>query len=62
MTPVLVSMLIIVAIAFAVMGLVMVGLSGLGRRLAPKVAGTMARAVRHLNGDGQPPRMLTRTH
>ena len=62
MTPVLITMSVILVIAFAIMGLVTVGIQGLGRRRAPKVARTMARTVAHLNGDGRPPRVLSRTH
>lgn len=61
-TPVLITMCVIMAIAFAIVGLVTIGVQGLGRRWAPKVAHTMSRTVAHLNGDGQPPRVLSRTH
>ena len=62
MTPVLITMSVILVIAFAIVGLVTVGAQGLGRRRAPKIAQTMARTVAHLNGNGQPPRVLSRTH
>ena len=62
MTPVLITMSVILVIAFAVVGLVTMGARGLGRRRAPKVVDTMTRTVAHLNGDGRPPRVLSRTH
>jgi len=61
-TPVLITMSIILVIAFAVMGLVIIGAQGFGRRWAPNVVHTMTRTVAHLNGDGRPPRVLSRTH
>jgi hypothetical protein len=62
MTPVLITMSVILVIAAAIVGLVVIGAQGLGRRWAPKVAHTMARTVAHLNGNGRPPRILSRTH
>lgn len=52
--PVLVAMVVILAVAGVTAGLVVMGMEGRGQLRAPKLAGTMARAARHLNGDGQP--------
>lgn len=60
MTTIVVALLCCLAIAVLTLGLVVVGLQGRGCGRAPKVARTMAKAARHLNGDGQPPRALTR--
>jgi hypothetical protein len=60
MLAIVVSMLIILAAAVATAGLVLVGLEGRGRDRAPHLADTMARAARHLNGDGRPPRRFLR--
>ncbi len=54
MIPVLVAMVVILAVAGVTTGLVVMGMEGRGQRRAPKLAGTMAKAARHLNGDGQP--------
>ncbi len=59
-TFIVVSMIIILAIALGTAGVVLVGMEGLGRGRAPRLADKMARAAQHLNGDGQPPKSLTR--
>ena len=53
MVPVFVAMVVILAIAAVTAGLVVMGMEGRGRRRAPKLAGTMAKAARNLNGDGR---------
>ena len=53
-------MIVILAIAAGTAGMVMVGMEGRGKGRAPKLADKMARAAQHLNGDGRPPRTLTR--
>lgn len=60
MTAIIIAMLIILAICVGTAGLVLVGMQGRGKHRAPKMADKMARAAQHLNGDGQPPRQLTR--
>jgi hypothetical protein len=50
------------ALVAAVAGLVLMGIEGRWRQRAPRLADRMARAAQHLNGDGQPPRSLTRSH
>jgi hypothetical protein len=54
MLPILVAMLVILTIAAATAGLVVMGMEGRGQTRAPRLAGTMARAARHLNGESQP--------
>ena len=60
MTAIVVSMLIILAICLGTTGLVLVGMQGRGKGRAPKWADRMARAARHLNGEGTPPRAFLR--
>ena len=60
MTAIIIAMLIILAICAGTVGLVLVGMQGRGKHRAPKMADKMAKAAQHLNGDGQPPRQLTR--
>jgi hypothetical protein len=51
MVPVLVAMLVTLGVAAVTTGVVVMGLEGRGRRRAPKLADTMAKAARSLNGD-----------
>ncbi len=60
MTAIVIAMIIILAISVGTVGVVIVGMQGRGKRHAPKIADTMAKAAQHLNGDGKPPRQLTR--
>lgn len=60
MTAIVVAMIIILSVVVGIAGVVVVGMEGRGRRRAPKLADKMTRAAEHLNGDGQPPRSLTR--
>jgi len=60
MTSIVIAMTVILAVAVATVGLVAVGMEGRGRRRAPKLAHGMERAAKHLNGDGHPPKALTR--
>lgn len=53
MVPVLVAMLAILGIAALTAGVVVMGMEGRGQHRAPKLAGTMARAARSLNGERQ---------
>jgi hypothetical protein len=56
MLSVLVAMLVILGIAAVTAGVVVMGMEGRGQRRAPRLAGTMARAARYLNGDRPPSR------
>ena len=60
MPAIIVAMLIILGVIGVVAGVVIVGMQGRGRDRAPELADTMARAARHLNGDGTPPPALRR--
>lgn len=60
MTAIVIAMLLVLALAVGTVGLVIVGMQGRFKARAPKIADRMARAARHLNGDGTPPRRLTR--
>jgi hypothetical protein len=56
MTSIVVAMFVILGVAAATAGVVVVGMEGRGKLRAPKLADKMARAAQHLNGDGRPPR------
>jgi hypothetical protein len=62
MTAIIVAMLLTLALVAGVAGLVLMGIEGRWRQRAPRLADRFARAAQHLNGDGQPPRTLTRSH
>jgi hypothetical protein len=62
MTAVILAMVLTLALVAGVAGLVLMGIEGRWRQRAPRLADRMARAAQHLNGDGQPPLSLTRTH
>lgn len=51
MLPVLVATLVVLVVGAVTAGMVVMGMEGRGQNRAPKLAGTMARAARHLNGD-----------
>ena len=57
MLPVLVSTLVVLVIGAITVGLVVMGMEGRGHRRAPKLAGTLTRAARHLNGEREPHRI-----
>ena len=58
MLALVVTMLVILAVAAATLVLVMVGMEGRGWRQVPQLARLMRRVARHLNGEGRPPRRL----
>jgi UPF0716 family protein affecting phage T7 exclusion len=60
MPAILVAMILLLVLVGAVLGVVIVGMQGRGRDRAPHLADRMARAARHLNGDGAPPQSLRR--
>lgn len=60
MTAIVLAMLIIAAVVAGTAGVVVVGMEGRLKRRAPRLADRMARAARHLNGDGEPPKALLR--
>ena len=60
MTSILVAMITVLILSVGVVGLVLVGIEGRGKRRAPKIARRIRRAAQHLNGDGQPPARLVR--
>jgi len=51
-------MIVILALAATVAGLVVMGIEGHYHDRAPKLAHQLTRAARHLNGDGKPPKHL----
>ncbi len=53
MTAIVVSMFVILGVAAATAGIVVVGIEGRGKVRVPKLADRMARAAQHLNGDGE---------
>ena len=53
MTAIVVSMFVILGVAAATAGIVVVGMEGRGKVRAPKLADRMARAAQYLNGDGE---------
>ena len=55
MTTIVFAMIIILAVAATIVGLVAVGLQGRGRDRAPRLAEKMTHAAEHLNGDSEPP-------
>ena len=60
MTSILVAMITVLLLAVGVVGLVLVGIEGRGRRRAPRIARRITRAAQHLNGDGQPPARIVK--
>ena len=58
MIVLLVTMVLILAVAAGTLTLVLVGMEGRGWRRAPELARLMRRIARHLNGEGRPPRRL----
>jgi len=59
-TSILVAMITVLLLAVGVVGLVLVGIEGRGRRRAPRIARRITRAAQHLNGDGQPPARIVK--
>ncbi|SDR99942.1 hypothetical protein SAMN04489812_0565 [Microlunatus soli] len=55
-----VAMITILVVAAAVVGLVLVGMEGRGRRRMPWVADKLTRAAQHLNGEVEAPESFTR--
>ena len=53
-TLLVVTMLVILGLAAATAGLVLVGIEGCGRLRAPRLADKVTRAADHLNGDARP--------
>jgi len=51
----LIAMIVILVVAGAVIGMVFLGLEGIGQHRLPEVAGTLAKAGAHLNGEAAPP-------
>ena len=60
MTSIVVAMIVIFALVACTLGMVVLGIEGRGKERAPKLADRMARAARHLNGDGEPPARLVK--
>jgi hypothetical protein len=59
-TSIVVAMIVILVVAACTVGLVLLGIEGRGKQRAPKIAARMARAAKHLNGDGEPPARLVK--
>ena len=60
MPAIVVFMVLILALVAGTAALVVIGMEGRYKERAPKLADRMARAARHLNGDGQPPKAWER--
>lgn len=60
MVAVVVAMLIILAVAGVVAGIVVVGIEGRGKKRAPRIAHRLAMTAQHFNGDGDVPKMLSK--
>ena len=58
MTAVYIAMFIIVLLALAACAVVAVGMQGVGRDRAPRLANHFAEAARHMNGDADAPQAL----
>ena len=58
MTTIVVFMVLMLAVAAALIGVVVMGMEGRGRNRAPELADRFARAAKHLNGDAQPPKRV----
>lgn len=53
-------MFLVMGLAAAVLLVVTMGIEGRGRQRHPELADRLARAAKHLNGDGKPPSRLER--
>ncbi|WP_375431189.1 hypothetical protein [uncultured Friedmanniella sp.] len=62
MIAIVVAMIVTLALVGGVVGLVLMGIEGRWKERAPRLADRFARAAQHLNGDGQPPKALSRSH
>lgn len=58
MPAVIITMLVILLIAAAIVAVVAMGMQGHAREVSPEFANAMARTAQHLNGDAEPPRGL----
>lgn len=58
MLPTIFAMLLILLVAAAIFGMVVVGMEGTGRHRVSDLAQHLARAGRHLNGEADPPKGL----
>jgi negative regulator of sigma E activity len=59
MVLIVLAMFVILFVAAAVAGVVVLGIEGRGRSRAPQLADHCATAAHHLNGEAQPPVRLT---
>lgn len=57
-TAVYITMFVITLLALAACAVVAVGMQGIGRDRAPRLANGFAEAARHMNGDAEPPQAL----
>lgn len=55
---VVISLVLIVALALGVIAVVVMGTQGAGKDKAPAIANAFAETARHLNGDAEPPEGL----
>lgn len=66
MTAIVVASLLLLALILGIVGVVVVGLEGRGAGRVPRLRAKLAKAARHLNGDGAPPpaflRVLRKLH
>ena len=60
MTSIFVAMITVLLLSVGIVGLVLVGIEGRGKRRAPKTARRIRRAAQYLNGDAQPPARLVK--
>ncbi len=60
MVPVLITMVLILAVAMTAVGVVVVGMQGRWRSAHPRIAHQLAVLANHLNGEAEPPVVLRR--
>lgn len=59
MTSIVIAMFVILLVAGATAGIVLLGIEGRGKSRAPLLAHRFATAAQHLNGDAEPPARFT---
>ena len=60
MTAILVASLLLLVLILGIVGVVVVGLEDRGGDRLPRLRVKLAKAARHLNGEGTPPRAFLR--
>lgn len=54
------AMFLVMGVSAAVLLVVTMGIEGRGKKRHPELADRLARAAKHLNGDGRPPEQFER--